>query len=160
MHLIALAIVCVALVVLTYYSPKVGFSLLSGLGALLLALYYFNLEESEVPAFQIPRDQLVLSNMVSEFSYADNWKYSGRISNSSEKTLTDIEIKIVLHDCPEGQSEISDACVIIGELVEFVGITVPPRQARDFIDNVDVENAIPKGTLIWDYELVGARVSD
>lgn len=160
MHLIALALVCVALVVLTYYSPKVGFSLLSGLGALLLALYYLNLEESEVQEFPIPRDQLVLSDMVSEFSYADNWKYSGRISNSSEKTLTDIEIKIVLYDCPDSHSEISDACVIIGDLVEFVAVTVPPRQARDFTDNVDVDNAIPKGMLLWDYELVGARVSD
>lgn len=160
MHLIALALVCVALIVLTYYSPKVGFSLLSGLGALLLALYFLNLEESEVQKFQIPRDQLALSDMVSDFSYADNWKYSGRITNSSEKTLTDIEINIVLHDCPDGHSEISDACVVIGDIVEFVAVTVPPRQARDFTDNVDVENAVPKGMLLWDYELVGARVSD
>ncbi len=160
MHLIALALVCVALVVLTYYSPKIGFSLLSGLGALLLALYFLNLEESEIQKFPIPRDQLTLSDMVSEFSYADNWKFSGRITNSSEKTLTDIEINIVLYDCPDGQSEISDACVVIGDIVEFVAVTVPPRQARDFTDNVDVENAVPKGMLLWDYELSGVRVSD
>ena len=160
MHLIALALVCVALVVLTYYSPKIGFSLLSGLGALLLALYFLNLEESEIQKFPIPRDQLALSDMVSEFSYADNWKFSGRITNSSEKTITDIEINIVLYDCPDDNGEISDACVVIGDIVEFVGVSVPPRQARDFTDNIDIDNAVPKGMLLWDYQLAGARVSD
>ncbi len=156
---IALALVCVALVVLTYYSPKIGFASLSGLGVLLIALYFLNLDESENVELPVPRDQLVLSDMNSELSYADNWRYSGRISNSSQKTLTDIEIKIVLYDCPDVHTE-TDNCLIIGDVVEFVPVTVPPYQARDFVDNADFRNANPKGTRVWEYELVNARFTD
>ena len=160
MQWIALAAACVALIVLTYYSPKIGFAMLSFLAALLIGLYYFNLDKSEIREYQVSQDQVQLSNLNTELSYADNWIYSGRITNSSSQTLTDVELKVKLYDCPATQSEITDSCIVIGEVDEFLTLTVPPRQARDFSDNVYFKNAMPQGKLMWDYEITGTRASE
>ena len=160
MQWLALVVVCTALIALSYYSPKIGFSLLGALAAILITLYYLNLDESEIAEFPVPRESVVLSETHATESYGDSWNYSGRISNSSDKSVTDVQIKIILHDCPEGTQQITDACVVIGEDVDFVAINVPPRQARDFRDNISFRNADPKGIQLWSFELVSLRVTE
>ncbi|MDE0309747.1 MAG: hypothetical protein OXI60_07965 [Acidiferrobacterales bacterium] len=160
MHWIALAIVCTALVVVSYYSPKVGFSLLGAVGALVATLYFLNLDESSTAGFPIERELVQLDDVKAEESYGESWDYSGRVSNSSSKVITDVLVKITLRDCPSGTETVTDECPVIGEQVDFVALNVPPRQARDFQDNISFRNAVQKGILFWDFELVGVRVTD
>lgn len=160
MQWVALAIVCTALVVVSYYSPKVGFSLLGAIGAIVGTLYFLNLDESSNPDFPVERESVQLDDVNTQESYGESWDYSGRVSNSSEKVITDVLIKITLRDCPAGTETVSDECPIIGEQVDFVALNVPPRQARDFRDNISFKNAVQKGILFWDFELVGVRVTD
>ena len=160
MQWVALAVVCTALIFVSYYSPKVGFSLLGGIAAILGTLYFLNLDESALSDFPIDRDSVELSEVSAQVSYGESWDYSGRISNSSNKVITDARIKITLRDCPAGTETVSDECPVIGEKTDFVAINVPPRQARDFLDNISFKNAVQKGVLFWDFELIGVRVTD
>ena len=161
MHwVITSAIVCVALITLSYYSPKIAFSLLGGLGVLLIALYYLNLDESESERFPISRSDILLTNTSTSKSYADSWDYSGRLANNSDKNVTDVEIRIKLLDCPKTAQYTSGDCIVIGDGVDFVAINIPTRQARDFRDNISFRNAKPNGKPMWEFELVGVRVSD
>lgn len=160
MQWVALGIICVALIFVSYYSPKVGFSLLGGLAVIITALYFLNLEESESKKFPVPRESVELGEINAEKSYGDSWDYTGRISNSSNQTITDVQIRIRLHDCPADASEISDDCDVIGDQVDFVPLTIPARQARDFRDNISFRNAQPKGQPLWRFELEGLRVTD
>ena len=160
MHWIALGVVCVALVFVSYHSPKIGFGLLASIGVLLAALYFLNPEDSQDANFPIAKESVVLSDMKITASYAGSWTYSGRISNLSEVSITDMRVKIQLYDCPDGATEVSDECVKIGEEVDFVAINVPPRQARDIEDTISLRNAVPKATALWEFELVGLRVAE
>ena len=160
MHYVALAVVCAALIFLSYHSPKVGFSLLGALAVVLTALYFLNLEESEISKFPVPKESVALSTNEPTVSYGDSWDYSGRVSNSSDKNITDIQIRITLYDCPTNSGEISTDCVTIGDDVDYVAINIPARQARDFKNNISFRNAQAKGKALWSFELVGIRVTD
>ena len=160
MHWIALAVVCAALIFVSYHSPKIGFGLLTALGLLIVTLYFLNPDESEDGQFPIPRESVTLTDMRAVESYGEAWNYTGRVSNASDVSLTDLLIKIKLHDCPKNTTESSPECVIIGEDVDFVGLNVPPRQARDIDDTISFRNAVPKGDAKWEFELVGVRVSE
>ena len=160
MQWIALAVVCTALIVVSYYSPKIGFSLLGALAAIIGTLYFLNLDESEKTSFPIDRESVQLSDTDAEESYGGSWDYSGRLANSSGKVITDARIRITLRDCPAGTEAVSDECPVIGEEVDFVAINVPPRQARDFRNNITFKNAVQKGVLFWNFELIGVRVTD
>ncbi len=159
MHWIALAIVCAALIAVSYYSGKLGFGLLAGISVLLLALYFLDTDEEEKSDFQVDNNLLVLENTSPTGAYGDSWNYAGRITNNSSSSVTDVEIKITLSDCEYEESKDED-CVVIGEEVDFVPINIPSRQARDFKNNVTFKDAQPKGILRWKFELVGVRVVD
>jgi len=160
MHWIALAVICLALIFVSYHSPKIGFGLLAAIGVLLGTLYFLNPQESEDSNFPVPRELIELSDTEITASYGDGWSYTGRISNTSEVSITDIRIRIQLHDCPEGTSEVSDQCVKIGEDVDFVAVNVPPRQARDIKDTISLRNAVPNDSAVWVFELVSVRVAE
>ena len=108
----------------------------------------------------MPRDSIELGNVQAIKPYGDSWGYSGRISNSSSKDVTDVQVKILLYDCPADSESISEDCVVIGYQIDYVPINMPSRQAMDFQDNVSFRNAAPQGRLFWDFELVGLRISD
>ncbi len=160
MHWVAIAIVCAALIFVSYHSPKIGFGLLGALGVVLTALYFLNFEESESKKFPISRESVVLSDTEASLSYGDSWDYGGRISNASDKNITDIQVRVMLYDCPAEADERSDDCVVIGDQIDYVPINIPARQARDFRDNLSFRNAVPKGKPFWEFELAGLEVSD
>lgn len=158
-HWIALGILCIALVAVSYYSPKIGFSVLAVIALSLTALYYFDSGQEEKPEFEVDPSQIVLSNTRATGAYGDSWNYSGRVANNSSRTVTDVRIKITMSDC-ESESAAPENCVVIGEQVDFVPINIPPRQARDFTNNVSFSNAHPDGAVRWEFELAGVRTSE
>ena len=160
MQWVALAVVCLALIVLAYYSPKIGFSLLGAIAAIIGTLYFLNLDESETTSFPVERELVQLGEVHVQTSYGDSWDYLGRVTNMSDKTITDVQFEITLRDCPSGTTSVSDECPVIGEQVDFVALNVPPRQSRDFRDNINFKNAVQKGELFWNFELIGVRVTD
>jgi len=160
MHWVALGVVCIALIFVSYYSPKVGFGLLGALAVILTSLYFLNLDESESQKFPVARESVELSEIQAEKSYGESWDYAGRVTNSSDKAITDVQIRVVLYDCPSGASARTDACVIICYQIDYVPINISPRQARDFTDNISFRHAEPKGSPFWAFELAGLRVAD
>ncbi len=157
-HWILLGVLCIALIALSYYSPKLGFGLLGTLALLLGALYYLDPWGDQANHFDIDPDLVALQKTSMTGAYGDSWNYKGRVTNNSSSALTDIQIKITMRDCATEDAN-PDECVIIGEEVDFVPIVVPPRQARDFINNVSFKHANPKGFVRWSFEVAGIRIS-
>ncbi len=161
MHWVAIGVVCVALILVSYYSPKIGFSLLGAIAILFTALYFVNLEDSPLSKkFPIPRELVKLEDLTANKSYGESWEYGGRITNTSDKSITDIQLRILLYDCPSTAGKISEDCALIGDQLDYVSINIPTRQSRDFLDNVSFRHAEPKGKLFWTFELAGLEVSD
>lgn len=157
---IGLAVVCLGLIIVSFYNQKVGFSLLGVIAVIVVGLYFYESNEVSNSSFPVAPENLELTSMSTEISYGDSWDYSGRISNSSNKTVTDLQIRVQLYDCPVQSTSITDDCVVIGEDIDYVSVNVPPRQARDFTDNVSFKNAKPQGKDFWEFELTGVEVSE
>jgi len=45
MHWVALGVVCISFIFVSYYSPKVGFGLLGALSVTLTSLHFLNLDD-------------------------------------------------------------------------------------------------------------------
>ena len=159
-QILGLVLLCAALIVVTYYSPKIGFGLLGGLAVLVVVLYYVNTDDASNPGFEVPPELVKLENATASKSYGDSWDYKGRITNDSDKPLYDIQVEVSMHDCEEEAQANIDECLLIGQLVDYVSVKVPPRQARDFKDNIAFKDAVPKGFVHWEFKLVGVRVTD
>ena len=159
MHYIALVIVCVALIAISFYSRKIAFAALAVIAIGLTILYYIGDDDVLEGDFEVAADLIVLEDLSAELSYGDNWNYTGRATNNSDKSVTDLKVRITLRDCEAGQTP-PDDCVIIGDQADLLSINIPPRQARDFSDAVSFEHATPRGELNWTFELVGVSVSN
>ncbi len=160
MHWVALGVICVALIFVSYHSPKIGFSLLGALAVIFTALYFLNLEDSQSKRFPVPREAIELEGLTANPSYGDSWDYAGRISNTSDKSITDVQIRILLYDCPTTTDKPTADCDLIGDQIDYVSINVPARQSRDFRDNITFRHAVPKGIPFWNFELAGLEVSE
>ena len=157
MHYVALIIVCVALIAISFYSRKIAFGLLAVIAIGLTILYYLG-DDGMEGDFEVAADLIVLEDMSAKLSYGDNWNYTGRATNNSEKSVTDLKIRITLRDCEAGKTSLDD-CVVIGDQADLLSINIPPRQARDFSDAVSFEHATPRGELNWTFDLIGVSVS-
>ena len=159
MHIAALAILCVALIVISFFSRKIGFGLLAFFAILLSVLYYVGDEDALEGDLEVEAELIVLENLSAQFAREDEWDYSGRATNNSDKSITDLKIRITLRDCEAGQTP-PDDCVVIGDRADLLSTNIPPRQARDFSEKVTFDNATPRGELNWTFELVGVKVSN
>ncbi len=158
-HWIALGILCLGLIALSFHSPRLGYGLLSAIAISLAALYYFDPWDDEQGQFDIDRSLIVLDSVDATGAYGDGWNYAGRVINNSASAVTDVQIRVTLHDC-ESEAAPPEDCVIIGQEVDFVPINIPARQARDFDDHISFTHASLKGYAQWEFEIFGARVAN
>lgn len=99
-----------------------------------------------------------------ELSFEDvslNQAYSGFelkgriVNNSKQYTLNGIQLKLTFKDCRKDDNSI---CVVIAEESEFVYVTIPPEQARDFQEDFyPYPDLRVNGKLVWDYTVEYAR---
>lgn len=159
-HILGLVLVCAALITITYFSPKIGFGLLGGIVVLVAVLYFANFEDASNPGFEVPPELVKLEDVSARPSYGDSWDYSGRVTNDSNEPIYDIQISLKMYDCQSDSPSSLDECTLIGDQIDFVTLKIPPRQARDFTDNISFRDARPQGSVNWSFELVGVRVVD
>ncbi len=95
--------------------------------------------------------EVVLRNISFE-SVNNNFLMSGRIVNNSENhTLSGLQLKIDVKDCTNNEDV---HCTVFAEKEEYIYLTIPPGQARDFrkeiylYSNLNIENK-----LVWDYSV-------
>jgi hypothetical protein len=75
---------------------------------------------------------------------------TGRILNNSEKyTLSGLQVKISVKDCINNND-----CIIFSENNEYIYISIPPTQARDFKKEIYLySNQSIENQLVWNYSI-------
>ena len=90
MQHIALIVLCIALIFVSYYSPEIGLGLFGALAVVLTALHYLNLGNPKSKKLATPRDSVELGNFQTNSSCGDSSDDAGRIPTSSSKDVTDV----------------------------------------------------------------------
>ena len=90
MQHIALIVLCIALIFVSYYSPEIGLGLFGALAVVLTALHYLNLGNPKSKKLATPRDSVELGELQTNNSCEDSSDDTGRIPISSSKDVTDI----------------------------------------------------------------------
>ncbi len=158
MHWVLLAVIAAALLLASARYPKFAFATLGALIVLVVALYFFSEKRQSVAERRITADEVALSHVAMKKAYADSYAFSGRLENrSSEHTLSDVQVRIVMTDCPPQAAEDPTACTVIGDRTVWISREIPPGQARDFEESVFFSGARPKHEARWSHTVVATR---
>jgi hypothetical protein len=86
----------------------------------------------------------------------NDYEVTGRIINGSEKyPLNGMQLKISVKECADDNVDLN--CIKFYETEEYIYITVPPKQARDFKKIITLySNQAIRGKLIWNYTILYA----
>jgi len=77
-------------------------------------------------------------------------RIAGRVINRSEHVLTEMALEITLLDYADGN--------IIEQRDKVIWLDVPPGQARDIVEYVDLSRTRqPFGTISWRYRIIYAK---
>lgn len=116
----------------------------------LIVWQYQEYEEGKSKTRILPSE--VVLRKISFDPIGNNYQMTGRIYNNSEKyNLSGVQLKIIAKDCVNNNE---DNCVIFSETNEYIYISIPPGQARDFkkeiylYSNQNVENKV-----VWNYSI-------
>jgi len=104
----------------------------------------------------IALDQLVVEQLQLTGGGAP-FELSGRIENKSDALLKSVTVLVIRRDCYEGALDPS-GCVVLWQDRNWVPVSVPAGQTRDFATSVWMHGAAPRarGTLKDSFEIVAA----
>jgi len=147
----------VGIVIIILLVVSAGFRKFAGVLILVCAIggflfWQYQENEEKQSKNRIPTSELLFEGVSLKSSYS-SYDFVGRITNNSNKyTLKGVQLKLTFRDCAkDNQSN----CVIIGEEEEYIYINIPPKQARDFKENVYLNSDIDvKGKMIWNYTII------
>lgn len=85
------------------------------------------------------------------------FEFSGRVENKSEALLRSVTVLVTRRDCFAGALDPS-GCIVLWQDRQWVPVSVPPGQTRDFSTSVWMRGAAPRarGTLKDSFEVVAA----
>jgi hypothetical protein len=149
-------IVPLVLVVLLYFAGfrRSAAALFAAAVVAGVLLYYYNERVEEDARSRIPLSDVLVENVTVTPTFRSSYNLSGKVRNKSATYRLDgITFKVTLRDCP-GKDRSS--CVDIGDATTYVPLTLPAQETRDFTGSLYFggEQAKPKGTIAWDYEIV------
>lgn len=123
------------------------------LAALITALVWY-LRFGDAPGSdRISPEELQLQNLEMTPQYRSSYRMTGRLVNTStDYALRSVTIRITASDCANG-----DDCIVIGEAERTISIEIPPRQARDIVDQYVFRRLSPEGELQWRHTLSGIK---
>lgn len=104
----------------------------------------------------IPPERLVIESLQLTGGGAP-FELSGRIENKSDALLRSVTVLVTRRDCYQGALDPS-GCVVLWQDKQWVPLSVPPEQTRDFSTSVWMHGEAPRarGTLKDSFEIVAA----
>ncbi len=121
-------------------------------GALVgLLIWQFQDYEENKSRNRILPSELILKNVLIKPSNS-HFEMTGRIINNSDQyTLKGMQLKMSAEDC-KNNSQMS--CIVFWENNEYIYITIPPKQARDFRKAISIySDQNIEGLLEWNYSV-------
>lgn len=150
MKLLLGVIILIMLIVSVRFRKFVGLLALMWITGAFLFWQYQNYEENKSKN-RIHPSEVILNN-ISFKPINNNYEMTGRIKNNSEKyNLSGVQLRITAKDCTD---RYSDNCIIFSEKEEYIYISIPPKQARDFRKDIYLySDQLIKDKIIWDYSI-------
>lgn len=119
------------------------------LAALIIALVWYLRFAERQGSGLISAAELRLDNLEMTRQYRSMYGLRARLVNNSEDyALRRVTITITAADC----SAAGD-CIVIGEAERIITVDIPPRQARDIVEQYQFPRFSLQGELRWRHEL-------
>jgi len=144
-------IILVLLVVSARFRKFAGYFIVIGIvgGSLIWGFQEYEKNKSKS---RISSAEVILRNISFEAINNNEYELTGRIVNNSEKyTLNGLQLRINAKDCAnDGDTH----CIVFTEKKEYIYITIPPGQARDFKKEINLySDQNLENKLVWDYSI-------
>lgn len=144
---IALGLLVGALIVTYGYRPSM-LIIMAVLAALIAALVWYLRFSAPQGSDLISPTELQLNNLEMTPQYRSSYRMTGRLVNTSpDYALRSVTITITASDCTAAD------CIAIGEAERTISVDIPPRQARDIVEQYVFSRFSPQGELRWRHTL-------
>ena len=155
MHWILLGVIAIALIIMSARYPKIAFSLLALLIAIVSAVIVTSTDSGFEARQKLPPKDVSIENPIMIPAYADSYRFNARlVNNNNEAILKETTLSITISDCSD-QSE--TYCQVIGQTEQRFTVTIPPGQARDVERMVSFDAASPESWVKWTYKVTATR---
>ncbi len=153
MKWLALIIVLILLIVSVRFRKLAVMLVLAG-GVVGLLFWQYQDYEQNKSRNRIPPSQVILQNVLFDTSN-HHYEMTGRIINHSDQyTLNGVQLKISVEDC---KNDTPMSCIVFWATNEYIYITIPPKQARDFKKAISIySDQNIEGLLRWNYSILYA----
>lgn len=150
---IALGLLVGALIV-TYGYRHSMMIVMAILAAVIAALVWYLRFGDPQGAGLLSSADLQLNNLEMTRQYRSSYRMTGRLVNGSpDYALRSVTITITASDCTEDGSD----CIVVGEAQRTISVDIPPRQARDIVEQYVFPRFSLQGELRWSHALSEIR---
>ena len=147
-----LAVIVVALFLLSGRYPRVAFTILGVLVVAAISVILLTEDDASLKKAQIAPSDISVASIVGNPAYGGGYRLTGRIKNDHESAeLKEVVLSIVMQDCVDSD------CATVGQTSERVNIRVPPGQARDFSVTVYLGETDISGSIAWSLDVTDTR---
>ncbi len=147
-----LAVIVVALFLLSGRYPRVAFSILGVLVVSAAAIILFTEDEASLKKERIAPADIMVEGIAGTPSYGGDHRLTGRVKNNhASAELKELVVSIVMQDCDD------TGCDVVGQAEERVNLRVPAGQARDFSVTVYLGEPVISGTIDWNFTVTDTR---
>ena len=156
MQFIALIIIALCLLFITYKRPKWGLIAFVGLLFIVGLFFWFTPTDLTHKKASPLTQYAQLSDAQVRVGYADSFVLTARLSN--EHATTSIEEVIIRSKLSLCETDSANSCVVLGDETNLLKEFVPAGQARDFSMNLSSRlRAGADGVLNWQHAVIDAR---
>ncbi len=127
----------------------------------IIIVVFAGIDPGSSPRAEVRSDQITNTHEIQfhdvkiKRSESNGYKFVGRIQNNSgQNTIRSLKVQIKLLDCPHRLSKKN--CILIGERIESIYLTIPPGQERRFKEPIYIYGDLLnlKGDLVWEFDVL------
>lgn len=147
-----LAVIVVALFLMSGRYPRLAFNILGVLVVAAIAVILFTEGDASLKKEQIAPADVSVQGVVGRPAYGGGYRLTGRITNGHQSAeLKEVMLSIVMQDCVESE------CAVVGQADERLNLRVPGGQSRDFSVTVYLGETDISGSIGWKVDITDTR---
>lgn len=147
-----LAVIIVALFLLSGRYPRVAFGILGVLVVATLGLILLTEDDASLNRERIAPADIAVESISGTPAYGGSHRLTGRVKNNhASAELKELALSIIMQDCTDA------GCEVVGQARERVNLRVPAGQVRDFNVTVYLGEPLISGTIDWKFTVTDTR---
>lgn len=147
-----LAVIVIALFLLSGRYPRIAFSILGVLVVSVIGLILLTEDDAALHKERIAPGDVEVESIAGSPAYGGSHRLTGRVKNHhASAELKELALSIIMQDCGDS------GCEVVGQAEERVNLRVPAGQARDFSVTVYLGEPVISGTIGWKFTVTDTR---